>query len=1537
MSKPREAAPEQESLVSDLSDEQKILLDTNLSKVLEKYSRIEKYLSSHDKNPEDQPELISVKEKIAFLQELVVVVNSLDENPEEAGKKLKKLKKKYPKSFDDLVSELSEEIKLQSKPSKLPTKDSARIIDISEIAHRVADTQAKNKLNEIENQWRTDGGRKKQQQPAQPRSFWGKIKDTTKGGWDTMKDIVKHPKDFATSCLVRLGENAYLRKFYRESLNAIESDQNLMAEIEAKVLGNSSKKTSEPDKETKSLDILDSVIEQYIVDVAKMEEKGEVVSDQDVNNKVTILFNEVVNDTIKNRKEFDARVKSEIVPLLLKKGYSFGGADPEALPKQILFANNLYQMALTRKEEIKKDIKENSTDEETKKVKEKHLKGLDALDIQLGIKRKDIKENKPREVLNWYDRLVDTMQTLPFFGKSGISSTPLAWGAASTAVALGALRAAGGAALRLTVAAPVVGSLFGGIFGAMRRSRDLQYDRGLELQRAALDVEADDRPRAREVRKYTHNIFRADDVLKKLGEINNANQTKDLTPTEFTYLANVIARLNLEDTLNIDLISATGDEGAIYGVKIKSITEILVLIRSIKEKFGLNEKNKADDLQRKINYLEEILKNNVSETNKEFEDFRRKEALKAGVFGATVGLTAGVVAESMWHTLTDGFDRSVLGKLGSWLFGADEKESLVASAGSSGPNLASQEFAIGKNKWDLHFPKNFKVNQSGETLLVTTPENVQIQLALDTDGNLTPGSLQLLRENGLSEFSTVKVEGTNQVFTGTSNVTIDDPEEMFAYLDQNYETSGPTKRVYHGNIDPRSRQTTWITNEYYDDKLTGGADQHYPYEYKADKADVKASEVSLARGETDRALAEGETVSGRLVEGKELGMRVRFDKKTNEYVLDFGPSFKNLLKNGAANLDGSVDDKLYMVKHLLAGGDSKEASEHFFFRVYVDDQHFKTGEAIKLPMNPDGTCRLDKDSELARLLIDEKGKLKLTTEVSIDNDRTDKAHILATKRGGTVDDLVIQKNTVTQELVDNNVTDTYIYETPELPTPVGDDGDDWFIPIPFVPRKAMETPEKPTGIKEVVSSLPPPPPLSKSPEAVVSSGENKTTSPLVVEKTANEQFEKVKKEITDALGGMDKNCDITVLLPFGEVSVSNMSLLVNSFLKGSKLDNVHPWFPAKDKKKIGVEIIIYQNKFTGDSDAEALRRFVDSLKDKNPNISVKFVSDKNLFEGRPPGFAIKVVTEAVVDRAERAKQDKAGEHIVANLDPKVVETVKSNWARQVLQVARPRYGKKDGKPIITKEGGPSEEKFVPKEVDESTLLPRVEVFSGTSEENKRYYKDDPHTWLFNRFESILLSKLNFPFFQKENYGFTIGAYRKSGGYTGGGTGETQELVEMLKKMIIGKNALPSKFRVPGMRVDLRDDGVNRPELEMFTKDLNALMKKLKEKSKKNPKKIQEKAEETLKFLGIDYSIDPIGGDFVIQNVDKPLDVFNQNVNLRDTRRTTVGDKASRLKSDEYKKVREEYARLYRGKKFGEARKVLLAWLKKEREGRKTTA
>ncbi len=513
------------------------------------------------------------------------------------------------------------------------------LIDISAIAERMARSKAEERFTK---EFDKKGG------------FFGAVKNAWKG----------------------LSENHKRIKYYQEAITEIQTDNNLMRAISERVSGQ-----PVPGGGTRIsaeyLQILGSVVEEYKHEVADAQrEVGDSLKDDpEIKGKFAELLHRYRTNKwdgaayqgLDKRASVELYVKEKIAPYINKQSTAKWTQDIDRLKeaKGLLYASNFYEMLESIDNQYKgqidqavKELMEKNPEANIEAIREaiaSHVEGVQGLDLKLGLKERDLVNNRPKGILNVYERMVNFGEKHTVLGK--VVMNPFVIGAAATLAGNGVQRAIKWAAVGGAVAAGAsgfwvplgVGAMAGGAYRAFKRSKDVKYDTAQELRHQTLGGKPSEVLGVSNERNYGTAIMAFSEALLQVGAMKGKTSFTDI---EKQQLAQIYARLQLEhDTLvsnkkeefKLDLFKTDEESGKKYGTIAVEKSKLKVELK----KLGITE----TDLQTLIDQEKVNLVKLIADVNKEQDSFRRKEMLKSGAMGAVMGVAGGVIGQQASYEL----------------------------------------------------------------------------------------------------------------------------------------------------------------------------------------------------------------------------------------------------------------------------------------------------------------------------------------------------------------------------------------------------------------------------------------------------------------------------------------------------------------------------------------------------------------------------------------------------------------------------------------------------------------------------------------------------------------------------------------------------------------------------------------------------------------------------------------------------------------------------------------------------------------------
>ena len=360
-----------------------------------------------------------------------------------------------------------------------------------------------------------------------------------------------------------LSENYYRLKYYQEAIKEIQQDNNLLKAIEGRLSGGKITGTA---NKTDYHAILDSVVTQYENDLVEAERElgDKVAGNPQLSVKVAeLMYRHQQNkwadlgadyNGLTGRDAVELYVKKEIAPQLKNAAWARdaqGNKTREADAKGLLYANNLWEIAEGNKDFINHQVEKavRQFGPENKAAIIAQLEGVMNVEMQLGLRDRDIQNNRPKGILSIYERLLDKTENNRFLGK--IVTNPFVMGVVGGVLGGKVGRAAGkalvgagliGTGIATSFAAPLVaGAGIGAYMAYRKRSKDIKYDIAQEQRFETLggvSHELLDR-----VGRY--DTMKFDDALAMMHSLENK---ATLTDAEKQMLAEVVGHLQMGQT-----------------------------------------------------------------------------------------------------------------------------------------------------------------------------------------------------------------------------------------------------------------------------------------------------------------------------------------------------------------------------------------------------------------------------------------------------------------------------------------------------------------------------------------------------------------------------------------------------------------------------------------------------------------------------------------------------------------------------------------------------------------------------------------------------------------------------------------------------------------------------------------------------------------------------------------------------------------------------------------------------------------------------
>ncbi|PIU07561.1 MAG: hypothetical protein COT31_04150, partial [Candidatus Moranbacteria bacterium CG08_land_8_20_14_0_20_34_16] len=512
-------------------------------------------------------------------------------------------------------------------------------------------------------------------------------------GWRSIMNNItapfRHPVRFGQKMWVRMASQGYQYKFYREILDEINNNQNLMQEFETSWrMGRVTRTLDANERRDNHYETLEKIISEYSNGVAEEEERGNDINNIEVNNELNSLLNRYYLENW-DRPRFEDEQKRMINGLRergLISHLDFLGQSGRAqseVEDGIMYASNLYQIAQEYRSDIETKINQiaggNELDEEQKKKIEEHICSTIQLDISLGAKWGDLNNRRPQGTFNNLERIVSTMQRTPILGRilsnpgtiAIISSVGLNYirrglsKSLLTAGVIGAGIATGPMAIALSA------GVLAGVYGYGRRSMELKKDRAMHQRQRSLGKEYGDYRRGRMEEFQYDDIPSTEELMNQLNAIENLGDFDVLPQEQKQDLASMFARFKLElartreyrveggENRTVDLISVPKGEGDEYGTNIISKTDLKIALYNYLRRNNLIETQRSalggnDEFNNLFNEEVRRLDDNINNADRNFDSFRQRQAL---MFGAISGISGIILGRA---------SQRIVGKIGEW-------------------------------------------------------------------------------------------------------------------------------------------------------------------------------------------------------------------------------------------------------------------------------------------------------------------------------------------------------------------------------------------------------------------------------------------------------------------------------------------------------------------------------------------------------------------------------------------------------------------------------------------------------------------------------------------------------------------------------------------------------------------------------------------------------------------------------------------------------------------------------------------------------
>lgn len=502
-------------------------------------------------------------------------------------------------------------------------------------------------------------------------------------------------------------------KFYDDALKEIMEDQNLLKAMEARAMQDqhlAGKSADDRGVVKRSLgigrakaahkihearehagykpkiedyqELIDSVMAEYDSEVVNNKELGEQIKvSENLNGLMAELFVKHQKGEFADRAAFDAYVKEHIKPVMDAEtsGKKYSKDDEKAKKAgDLLFETNFWQMA----EKYKGDIKEMVDDYKAKCEKEgkefveaeaqAHVRGLLAFDLQLGLKDRDMANNKPDSFMEEYAKYKSGSGVFKFFNQGGYKRllfNPLTYGMVAgagggvasrivaNAVSRKGLLAAGavlGYGAMASFAAPiVVGAGMGAYWAYKRRKEQAEADIRQAQRYEALGGSKSTTLDAKKTGYWLdQNELRNSAVVSSshvIGEMKHLLENESLSDEEKHHLAAHFARLDFKASQFADLFKEDDGAGKKTSSTQVSDSQLRILRKKLTEKFNLT----GEEWDHLVEHAGEELVKDSNKAEKNIQDFMKWEARKAGAVGFIAGTAGALVGQKLMYMAMD--------------------------------------------------------------------------------------------------------------------------------------------------------------------------------------------------------------------------------------------------------------------------------------------------------------------------------------------------------------------------------------------------------------------------------------------------------------------------------------------------------------------------------------------------------------------------------------------------------------------------------------------------------------------------------------------------------------------------------------------------------------------------------------------------------------------------------------------------------------------------------------------------------------------
>lgn len=570
-----------------------------------------------------------------------------------------------------------------------------------------------------------------------------------------------NPARIVKRSLLAANPDGWWLKLYKEALDGIRKNKNLMTEIEAR-LRKGKKVTLPEEAEKRHYEDLDKILEAYsegLVKEKEITEKG--VVDPEIQKEFSEILVKHARDEFRKagmsdlevRKVFDEEVKGRIIDKLLEKGKKFTPQERADIKvKESMYGHNFWNIAEKYKAEIQKLIQEKQAEsgEGQKENITNYVNGLLELDLTLGAKDPDIYQKEYRKLLERWEGCVKFSEKHRYLGS--IVANPMLVGLsgsiAGNMVGRGIARV--GLTAGLTTLAGLtlpVSTILGGAGAAAITLWKREQKKGREeLRRIMRDEALGFEPGGKQAQKIRekggYSVKNAYEMSEKIKKIREKSALDD---EDRKLIAEALARRDLEHQTGSILLKTVGEAGQREKLRIGALNSLDREVKNTLGHFNL----KSEDLKTERDNYITTLNQEMADKDKEFKGYLRKKSAIAAAGGAAVGLVFGAtVYKGLRYIKEHFFPNSSMARLFDWWEGGKKAVPLETAK--------LHEVPVPGLAGTVRIPEGYSLIQdakagTGFFDLLDNKGNLLIDnLEIDKAGKLTDASKKLLEKAGLA-------------------------------------------------------------------------------------------------------------------------------------------------------------------------------------------------------------------------------------------------------------------------------------------------------------------------------------------------------------------------------------------------------------------------------------------------------------------------------------------------------------------------------------------------------------------------------------------------------------------------------------------------------------------------------------------------------------------------------------------------------------------------------------------------------------------